>query len=152
VHLTENEVHDVNPEICILIGGGSTKMGMIEQVDQGGPNSIIVTSTWSNSVPKQALQLIIEGKQSRNSAHLPGRRVQLIQRILVWPSEVEEPSTKSIRTIKLKPQGISKVTEGGGALIGSRHPLHSVIIIIHHHQRGVKLQNQLLVIVTLDGE
>jgi hypothetical protein len=55
VHLIKNKVHDINPEISILIRGRSTKVGMIEQVNQEGPNGIIVTSTWSNRVHEQAL-------------------------------------------------------------------------------------------------
>jgi hypothetical protein len=52
LHLIETKVHDINPKISILIGGRSTKVGMIEQVDQRGPNSIIVTSAWINSIPE----------------------------------------------------------------------------------------------------
>jgi hypothetical protein len=100
VHLIENEIHDINPEISILISGRSTKVGMIEQVDQGGPNGIIVTSTWSNSVPEQALQLIIEREQPGDSAHLPDGSVEL--------NGVEKLSTKRTRIIKRKPKASAK--------------------------------------------
>jgi hypothetical protein len=125
---------------------------MIEQVNQGGPNGIIVTSTWSNSVPEQAQQLIIEKEQPGDSAHLPGGSVDLKERILVCPSRVEKLSTKRSRTIKRKPQSISKVLEIGGALIRARHPLESALIIIHYHERQLELNDQLLVIVTLNRE
>jgi hypothetical protein len=125
---------------------------MIEQVNLGGPNNIIVTSTWCNSVPKQVLQLIIAREQLGDSANLPGGSVDLIESIFVWPSRGEKPSTKRIRTIKWIPQSLNKVMEIGGALIRAGHPLESVLIIIHYHKRQVKLKNQLLVIVTLSRE
>jgi hypothetical protein len=93
MHLIKNKVHDINLEINILISGQSTKVGMIEQVNQGGMNGIIVTSSWSNSVPEQVLQLIIEEEEPGDSAHLLGGSVELIERILVWPSRVEKTST-----------------------------------------------------------
>jgi hypothetical protein len=77
MHLIENEVDDINLETSILTIGRGTKVGMIEQVNQGGLNGIIVTSTLSNSFPEQALQLIIAREQPGDSAHLPGGSVEL---------------------------------------------------------------------------
>jgi hypothetical protein len=62
--LMEDKVHDIKSVVPFLSSITSTLIAEVHKIHKGSPESIIVTTTWTNGGPKEPEQLTVDGKQS----------------------------------------------------------------------------------------
>src|SRR5215216_7715186 len=68
-HLLENEVHHINGCSISLWSSIEGLVSMVQEVGKPTPDSIIISSTWSNSVTENPQHKVVEGLESLGTPH-----------------------------------------------------------------------------------
>jgi hypothetical protein len=86
IKLMEDKVHHINSKVSVFILALGTQMCMVQELDKGSTDGIIVATTRRDEVTHDSYQLIIDGKETGDSPNFPILTIEILKLGLVSAS------------------------------------------------------------------